>query len=65
MSDLHDVSPTPPTTRPTTRPASRPTDERPLPWEHWSKDRRQWTALGAAAGLVVLGAIVGLLSLWS
>jgi hypothetical protein len=38
---------------------------RPLPWEHWSKDRRQWTALGVAAGLVVLGAIVGLLSLWS
>jgi hypothetical protein len=41
------------------------TPTRPLPWEHWSKDRRQWTALGAAAALVVLGAIVGLLSLWS
>jgi hypothetical protein len=58
MSDMHDLlqnasggSPEP--------------DEQPLPWAHWSKERRQWTALGIAAGLLALGAVAGLVSLWS
>ena len=38
---------------------------RPMPWEHWSRERRQWTALGVAGGLLLLGAVVGLFSFWS
>jgi hypothetical protein len=58
MSDVHDLlqnasgdSPEP--------------DEPPLPWAQWSRKRRQWTALGIAASLLVLGAVAGLASLWS
>jgi hypothetical protein len=41
------------------------TGDPPLPWDHWSRERRQWTALGVAVGLLLLGAVVGLVSLWS
>jgi hypothetical protein len=58
MSDLHDLTQNPPNGQPEP-------DGRPLPWEHWSKERRQWTALGAAAGVLLLGVLVGLFSLWS
>jgi hypothetical protein len=40
-------------------------DEPPLPWEGWSKQKRQQVAFGIAGGLVLLGAVVGLLTLWS
>jgi hypothetical protein len=39
-------------------------DEGPLPWDHWSRERRQWTALGTAAALLLLGAVTGLVTLW-
>jgi H+/Cl- antiporter ClcA len=39
-------------------------EEGPLPWDHWSRERRQWTALGAAGGLFLLGAATGLVTLW-
>jgi hypothetical protein len=55
MSDVHDLTQTP----------EDGSDEPPLPWDSWSKQRRQWTALGIAAGVLVLGAVVGLVSLWS
>ena len=48
-----------------TTPGPADPDDRPLPWEHWSRERRQWTALGAAAGLMLLGIVVGLVSFWS
>jgi hypothetical protein len=59
MSGVNDLNPTP------TSPGAGDPGERPLPWEHWSKERRQWTSLGAAAGLLLLGVLVGLLSFWS
>ena len=58
MSDVHDLIQNPPGGQPEP-------DSPPLPWDHWSKERRQWTALGAAAGVLLLGVLVGLLSLWS
>jgi hypothetical protein len=54
MSDLHDLTQTPP---------AEP-DEPSLPWDSWSRERRQWTALGVAGGLLLLGVIVGLVALW-
>jgi hypothetical protein len=58
MSDRHHV------TRSTPAHVAEPR-ERPLPWEHWSKERRERTALGVAAAVFALGAVVGLLSFWS
>jgi hypothetical protein len=55
MSDLHDVTQTPPVER----------DEQSLPWDSWSRERRQWTAYGVAGGLLLLGVIVGFVALWS
>ena len=59
MSGLNDLSSTPDSPH-----AGHPA-QRPLPWEHWSRERRQWTALGTAAGLVLLGVVVSLFSFWS
>jgi hypothetical protein len=58
MSDVHDL------TQHGMNNSPEP-DEPPLPWDHWSRQRRQWAALGIAAGVLVLGAVVGLVSLWS
>ena len=58
MSDVHDLTQNPPSKGPAP-------DEPPLPWDHWSKERRQWTALGIAAGVLLLGAVAGLVALWS
>jgi hypothetical protein len=59
MSGVSDLNSTP------ASPESGDTGERPMPWDHWSRERRQWTALGAAAGVLVLGVVVGLFSFWS
>jgi hypothetical protein len=58
MSEMHDMINT-------TAGDSAETGDRPLPWDHWSRERRQWTALGVAAGLLLLGAVAGLVSLGS
>jgi hypothetical protein len=59
MSGVSDLNSTP------ASPESGDPGERPLPWEHWSRERRQWTALGVAAGLVLLGVLTSLFSFWS
>jgi hypothetical protein len=58
MSEVHDLEQASPDGGPEP-------GERPLPWDGWSKERRQWTALGAAAAVLIVGALAGLLSLWS
>jgi hypothetical protein len=58
MSEMHDMINTGAGDSPET-------GDRPLPWDHWSRERRQWTALGVAAGLLLLGAAAGLVSLGS
>jgi hypothetical protein len=40
-------------------------EEPPLPWDGWSRQKRQQVAFGIAGGLLLLGALVGLLALWS
>jgi hypothetical protein len=40
-------------------------DNPPLPWDGWPMQKRQQVAFGIAGGLLLLGALVGLLALWS
>ena len=56
MSDVHDFAQT------ASDAVQHP--EELLPWDGWSRQKRQQVAFGISGALLLLGALVGLVTLW-